>query len=95
MDEERIEQRAIRHLSNAERVRDGSGNQRGVGNDGQLHQPRAVAEPLEEFGTGLDRTARFPRAAGGHERDQPVLSHQLLDLVEILLAPHKGCELRR
>ncbi len=84
---------AVRALPQPQRRRHGPRDQPGVAGRGQLHQPDAIPERLQQLGGGLERQAGLAGAARADQGHEPALLEPLLDLVKLAPAPHEAGQL--
>ncbi len=92
---QRLDRRQITTLPHPQRLHHLRGHQVGVGDAGQISQPRALREPLQHGRGELGGQPGLPRPAGSGQRNQPRLTEQLAQLGQFLLAADETGQLRR
>ena len=83
---ERAGQRTVGFLAQIESGGDRFGDERGIIDGGELHEPHAVGISVEHVGGDLQRKARLARATHAGEREQARAGEQALHLGHLALA---------
>ncbi len=81
-------------FAQAQRAEHGLRDVGGVGDHGQLDQPDAVGDVVDEYGRRLDSQAGLARPAGPDQGDQPALLEHLADARHLILAADETGQLR-
>ncbi len=92
---DRLLDRFPRSLTEAQHLGQLSGNARLVGDSGQVDEPHAVAEGLQQTSGCLQRQPRLAAAARTRERHEPMVGEPRHDRGQLRLAPHEVVEAHR
>jgi hypothetical protein len=87
---ERLDERAVRQLLDAQRRRDCSDDKFGVGERCEFDEPQAVVRDVAQGRSYLQRRARLADPARPGQGDHPLPSHECHDLTEFGIATHEA-----